>query len=495
MNILLVYPEFPDTFWSFKHALKFVGKRAALPPLGLLTVAAMLPHEWSMRLVDTNVCTLTDKDLVWADCVFISAMVVQRESARRLIGRCKEAGLPIVAGGPLFTSEHARFEAVDHFILNEAELTLPPFLADLALGCPQRIYSPDSSAHFADVRQTPVPLWSLLSLKRYASMSIQFSRGCPFNCDFCNVTALLGRRVRMKTSAQIVAELDGLYALGWRGDVFFVDDNFIGMKAFLKADLLPALIEWRKGKAGNTFFTETSIDLADDLPLMELMAQAGFTGVFIGIETPDETCLAECSKLQNRNRDLVGDVKRIQRAGLQVQGGFIVGFDHDAPSIFQRQIDFIQRSGIVTAMVGLLQAPAGTRLYERMKMEGRLCSETSGDNVDGTTNIIPSMSLETLKAGYRRILDHIYAPVPYYQRIRVFLREYRAPLVRSKFRLSHILAALRSVYRIGVVGRERRDYWKLLAWTLVCRPRLLPDAVMLAIYGYHFRKICDQHVV
>jgi len=492
MNILLVYPEFPDTFWSFKHALKFVGKRAALPPLGLLTVAAMLPHDWSLRLVDTNVCTLTEKDLVWADCVFISAMVVQRESARRLIGRCKEAGLPIVAGGPLFTSEHEHFEAVDHFILNEAELTLPPFLADLARGCPQRIYSSDL---FPDLRQTPTPRWNLLALKRYASMSIQFSRGCPFNCDFCNVTALLGRRVRMKTSEQIVAELDSLYALGWRGDIFFVDDNFIGTKAFLKADLLPALIGWRKGKAGNTFFTEASIDLADDLPLMELMVQAGFTGVFIGIETPDETCLAECSKLQNRNRDLVGDVKRIQRAGLQVQGGFIVGFDHDAPSIFQRQIEFIQRSGIVTAMVGLLQAPAGTRLYERMKKEGRLCSESSGDNVDGTTNIIPAMSLETLKVGYRRILDHIYAPAPYYQRIRVFLREYRAPLVHSQLRLSHILAIVRSVYRIGVVGRERLDYWKLLAWTLFWHPRLLPDAVMFAIYGYHFRKICDQHVV
>lgn len=492
MNILLVYPEFPDTFWSFKHALAFVGKRAALPPLGLLTVAAMLPKEWPMRLVDTNVRGLTDKDLAWADCAFVSAMTVQRESARRLIARCKAAGLRVVAGGPLFTSEHERFGDVDHFVLNEAELTLPPFLADLARGSPQRVYS---SAGFADLTQTPAPLWRLLELRRYASMSVQFSRGCPFNCDFCNVTAMLGHRVRVKTPAQITAELDGLYALGWRRNIFFVDDNFIGNKPFVKADLLPALIGWRKGKVGNTFFTEASINLADDAALMAQMAEAGFTGVFIGIETPDENSLAECSKVQNGNRNLVADVKRIQRAGLQVQGGFIVGFDHDRPSIFQRQIDFIQRSGIVTAMVGLLQAPAGTRLYARMQKEGRLCSDCSGDNVDGTTNIVPAMSLEKLREGYRRILDHIYAPAPYYRRIRTFLREYRAPRVRDHLQFAQVLALLRAFYRIGIVGRERFHFWSLLIWTQFRHPRLLPEAISLAIYGYHFRKICNQHVI
>ncbi len=492
MNILLIYPEFPDTFWSFKHALEFVGKRAALPPLGLLTVAAMLPSAWKVRLVDTNVRRLTEKDLLWADSAFISAMVVQRASARRLITRCKATGLRVVAGGPLFTSEHESFEEVDHFVLNEAELTLPSFLADLEQGSLKRTYS---SVDFPDLDKTAMPRWELLDIKSYASMSIQFSRGCPFNCDFCNVTALFGHRVRMKSAEQIVSELDSLYALGWRGSVFFVDDNFIGKKAFLKTDLLPRLIEWRKGKSGNTFFTETSINLADDQPLMELMGQAGFTGVFIGIETPDEACLAECSKVQNTNRDLVEDVKRIQRAGLQVQGGFIVGFDNDVPSIFQRQIEFIQKSGIVTAMVGMLQAPAGTLLYARMKKQGRLLQESSGDNVDGTTNIIPAMSLKTLKDGYRRILDTIYAPKPYYQRIRTFLQEYRAPHVRGCLQLSHVLAALRSVYRIGVLGRERLHYWKLIVWTLFRRPSLLPDAISLAIYGYHFRIICKRHVI
>lgn len=491
MNVLLVYPEFPDTFWSFKHALAFVGKRSALPPLGLITVASMLPSDWEMRLVDTNVRGLTDKDLAWAGCVFISAMVVQRESARRIIKRCKEADVCVVAGGPLFSSEHEQFADVDYFVLNEAELTLPAFLCDCEAGHPKRVYQ---TGEYADLRQTPKPLWSLLDLRHYATMSIQFSRGCPFNCDFCNVTALLGHRVRVKTSLQITEELDSLYATGWRGDVFFVDDNFIGKKAFLKDDLLPALIKWRKGKTGNTFFTETSIDLADDPSLMNLMSEAGFTGVFIGIETPDENCLSECKKLQNTGRVLIEDVKRIQRAGLQVQGGFIVGFDHDAPSIFQKQIDFIQRSGIVTAMVGLLQAPAGTRLYDRMKEEGRLCSEFSGDNVDGTTNIVPAMSLHALKNGYRRVLAHIYSPVPYYERVRTFLREYKAPLVRGKFQFCHLLAFVRSVYRIGIVGPERRCYWQLLFWTVFRYPRLVPEAVMLTIYGYHFRKVCESHV-
>lgn len=488
MNVLLIYPAIPDTFWSFKHALRFVGKRAAFPPLGLLTVGALLPPEWTLRLVDENVRALTDQDLSWADTAFISAMVIQRESARRVVARCKQAGLRVVAGGPLFLGEQALFEAVDHFVLNEAELTLPRFLDDLAKGCPQRIYKTDQ---FADLRQTPMPRWELLDIRRYATMSIQFTRGCPFNCDFCSVTALFGHHVRMKTSAQILAELDGLQARGWRGRIFFVDDNFIGNKQFLKADLLPALIARRRQRASNVFFTEASINLADDTALMEMMVLAGFDTVFIGIETPDDACLAECSKVQNKNRDLLGDVKRMQRTGLQVQGGFIVGFDHDTPSIFHRQIDFIQRSGIVTAMVGLLQAPVGTRLYARMKEQGRLCAETSGDNVDGTTNIIPTMNLEMLHAGYRRILEQIYSPAPYYQRIRTFLREYKRPRLRGRIQCSHTLAFVRAAYRLGFAGRERLHYWKLLLWALFRYPRLMPDAIVLAIYGYHFRKVCE----
>jgi radical SAM superfamily enzyme YgiQ (UPF0313 family) len=492
MNVLLIYPEFPDTFWSFKHALRFIHKKASSPPLGLLTVAAMLPAEWNKRLIDVNVTQLAEADLEWADYAFISAMVVQRKSARQMIARCKEAGLKVVAGGPLFSSEYQTFEAVDYFVLNEAELTLPPFLKDLEQGSAQRIYT---TSEFPDLDQTPVPLWELADLKRYATMSIQFSRGCPFNCEFCNVTALFGHRPRIKSAGQVVAELDSLCKLGWRGSIFFVDDNFIGNKRYLKSELLPALIEWQKGKGDITFNTEVSINLADDEPLMGAMVEAGFNMVFIGIETPDEESLSECSKRQNMRRDLVEDVRRIQRAGLQVQGGFIVGFDNDPPSIFQQQIDFIQNSGIVTAMVGLLQAPPGTRLYERLKQEGRLLGQLSGDNVDGTTNIIPKMSLETLREGYANILQHIYSPEQYYQRVRTFLREYNPPKINAPLEMEHILAFLRSIYRLGIVGRERFQYWKLLFWTLFHRPALFPLAVTLAIYGHHFRKVCELYIV
>jgi radical SAM superfamily enzyme YgiQ (UPF0313 family) len=292
--------------------------------------------------------------------------------------------------------------------------------------------------------------------------------------------------------AQILEELNGLFSAGWHGEIFFVDDNFIGNKAFLRNELLPALIDWRRDKPGVLFYTEASIDLADEPELMALMSKAGFYKVFIGIETPDETCLAECGKGQNRNRDLVEDVKRMQRAGLQVQGGFIVGFDHDRPSIFQRQIDFIQKSGIVTAMVGLLQAPPGTRLYARLKALGRLRGESTGDNVDGTTNIVPAMNLELLQAGYKKILDSIYSPGPYYQRIRTFLREYKRPEIRGQFRLFHVTAALRAFFKLGLMSSGRFQFWKLMLWTQFRRPRLLPEAMILAIYGYHFRKICRQ---
>ncbi len=492
MNILLIYPEFPDTFWSFKHALKFIRKKATSPPLGLLTVAAMLPQEWAKRLIDANVTSLTEEDLAWADYAFIGGMTVQREPARQIIARCKAAGVKVVAGGPLFTIEHEQFEEVDHFVLNEAELTLPAFLADLGRGHPKYVYT---TSGFADIQKTPVPLWELVNLNRYATMEVQFSRGCPYHCDFCNVTVLLGHRPRTKTAQQIIAELSRLYDLGWRASIFFVDDNLIGNKRVLKNELLPALIEWQKDRQGISFGTEVSINLADDQQLIQLMVTAGFSTVFIGIETPHENSLAECNKKQNINRDLVEDVKRLQHAGLQVRGGFIVGFDNDRPSIFRQQIDFIQKSGIVTAMVGLLQAPPGTRLYERLKQEGRLLDRLSGDNVDGTTNIIPKMDLVTLREGYKNLMRHIYSPKHYYQRVKTFLREYKPPKIKAPLDFEYLLAFFRSIYRLGIVDKERVYYWKLFIWTLFHRPRLFPMAITLAIFGYHFRKICELRLI
>jgi radical SAM superfamily enzyme YgiQ (UPF0313 family) len=485
MKVLLLYPRLPETFWGFRHALKFVRRQAPLPPLGLLTVAAMLPPSWSKRLVDENVRGLTAADLAWADVVFISAMIVQRESARALIARCRAAGKTIVAGGSLFTAEHAQFPEVDHFVLNEAEATLAPFLCDFATGAAQRVYT---SAEHPDLGESPIPLWELAGLRHYHSMSIQFSRGCPFDCDFCNVTALFGHRARTKRPAQVIAELDALYRWGWRGAVFFVDDNFIGNKREVREHLLPALIAWQRGKRGISFFTQASINLADDGALMEALVGAGFRTVFIGIETPDEAGLLECSKRQNRGRDLVGDVKRIQRAGLQVHGGFIIGFDSDTPTIFQRQLEFIERSGIVVAMVGLLNAAPQTRLYERLKREGRLLGEMTGDNVDGTTNFVPRMDAEALREGHRMVLRQLYAPGAYYRRARTFLREYQSPKVPLSLDWRNFWAFGYSILRLGVIGRERLQYWSLLFWTLWRRPVLVRLAVMLAVCGHHFRR-------
>ncbi len=492
MRILLVYPEFPDTFWSFRHALRFIHKKASFPPLGLLTVAALLPEEWEKRLVDLNVQTLSQRDLAWADYVFVSAMVAQRESTRALVARCRQAGVPVVAGGPLFLGEWEDFPEIDHFVLGEGEVSLPPFLEDLARGEPKRVYQCEG---YADMHATPTPLWELVDLRYYSSMCLQYSRGCPFDCEFCNITAMLGRRPRTKTAEQIVHELDALYRAGWRGGVFFVDDNLIGNKRDLKDNILPALIEWRKGKVGYAFQTEVSINLVDDPELMEMMVQAGFERVFVGIETPDEEGLAECNKVQNRGRDLVEAVHRMHQAGLEVQGGFIVGFDSDTPSIFQRQIEFIQSSGIVTAMVGLLQAPFGTRLYERMREEGRLVGSTSGNNTDDTMNFQPKMNPDLLHEGYRRILETIYAPKYYYERVRTFLKTYeKAGIARTRLEWQHLAAFFRSIVALGLKGQERWEYWKLFFWTLFTRPRMLPQAITLAIYGFHFRLVCASYV-
>ncbi|TCX51628.1 B12-binding domain-containing radical SAM protein [Dehalobacter sp. 14DCB1] len=488
MKILLVYPQIPLTYWSFQYALKFVSKKAGFPPLGLLTVASMLPEHYEKRLVDMNVTKLKDRDILWADYVWISAMVVQKKSVREVINRCHALGVKMTAGGPLFTSEPEEYDDVDHLVLNEGENTVPAFVRDLENGSAAHIYTTEE---WADIKNTPVPLWDLINMKHYATMNIQYSRGCPFHCDFCNITSLYGHEPRTKSTPQLLSELDSLYQAGWRGGIFLVDDNFIGNKKKLKDNILPALISWMKQRNYPfTFITEASINLADDDSLMNLMVKAGFTTVFIGIETMDEDSLVECNKIQNKNRNLIACVKKIQKFGLQVQGGFIVGFDNDNASIFDKLVTFIQESGIVTAMVGLLNAPKGTKLYQRLTAEGRLLKSISGDNTDFSMNFIPKMESRLLVKGYQRIVDTIYSPRKYYERVLTFLEQYEpAEFTAPQIGRCQILAFVRSVFRLGIIGRERRYYWKLIIWSLRKRRKVFPLAVTLSIYGFHFRKV------
>jgi len=492
MNILLVYPMYPDTFWSFKHALKFVSKRASFPPLGLMTIAAMLPEDWNKKLLDLNADRLEDEEIIWADYVFISAMSIQNESANQIIQRCKKLNTKIVAGGPLFTSTPEYYEHVDYLVLNEAEITLPQFLKDLDEDKPKHKYT---SEEWADIAITPLPLWEVVNIKNYTSMNLQYSRGCPYDCDFCDITVLYGRVPRTKTKAQVIDELDALYFTGWRGPVFFVDDNFIGNKGKLKREILPAIADWMERRK-NPFYlnTEASINLADDEQLMNLMVRAGFEAVFIGIESPNEESLVECNKSQNRNRDLISSVKKIQQAGLEVQGGFIVGFDNDPSSIFDKLTNFIQESGIVTAMVGLLNAPKGTKLQKRLENEGRMLTDFTGNNTDFSINFIPRMEVNSLLSGYQKILDKIYSPKYYYERVMRFMKEFE-PKKKKVFHLNpnYVLALFRSIFKLGVIGEERIYYWKLFFWSLFRKPQLFSLAILFTIYGFHFRRISNSY--
>jgi len=488
MKILLVSPKYPDTYWSFKHALKFISKKATNPPLGLMTVSAMLPDDWDKKLVDLNVTALHDADILWADYVFISAMSVQSDSASQVIERCQHHQKKIVVGGPHFTGDPGKYMHVDHLILNEAEITFTQFLEDLRNSRPRKIYQTEE---YADMHLSPPPDYSLIDPTKYAQLNIQYSRGCPYNCEFCEITALLGRKFRTKTTQQILHELENIYQVGFRGNVFFVDDNFIGNRKKLRNDVLPSLIKWNeKHDHPFTFTTEASINLSDDTELMDLMALAGFVKVFVGIETPDEASLKECDKKLNIKRDLVECVNQIQSAGMEVTAGFIVGFDNDKPGIFQRQIDFIQQSGIITAMVGLLNAPNKTRLFERLSKEGRIIQNSDGNNTNFSINFIPKMDKDVLLEGYQTILNSIYSGKAYYQRVIRFLKDYQPRAnVRPGITIEKILALMRSMLLLGVLRKGQVYYWRLFLWSLFNRPKLFPLAITYSIYGYHFRKV------
>ncbi|MBC8277069.1 MAG: DUF4070 domain-containing protein, partial [FCB group bacterium] len=384
-----------------------------------------------------------------------------------------------------------KFKEVDHLVLNEAEMTLQPFLDDFSKGCAGHIYTSDQ---FPDLRNTPIPRWNLIKMKHYAVMDIQFSRGCPYNCEFCDIVQLFGRKVRTKSTAQVISELDALYRGGWRNGVFFVDDNFIGNKSLMKRSILPAIIDWMKmRKYPFSFNTEASINIADDDELLDLLVKAGFDSVFIGIESPNAESLAECNKVQNKNRNMLHSVNLIQKKGLMVKGGFIVGFDSDPPSIFDKITDFVQDSMIVNAMVGLLNAPRGTGLYKRLHEEGRLLADATGDNTDLTMNFQPKMEYGKILEGYKSIIRGIYSAKPYYQRVKKFLSSYTpAPKQVLKMNPGLLKPFFKSIFFIGVTGKDRRYFWNLFFWTLFKHPRLLPLALTYAVYGHHFRKVYEM---
>ena len=489
MKVLLVYPEFPDTYWSFRHALKFEGRRSAFPPLGLLTVSAMLPASWERRLVDMNVRRLKESDIEWADMVFASAMIVQKESLEKVVSMCKTRGKRVVVGGPYVSTSAEHLPEADHIFVGEAETTLPEFLRDLERGEPQRFYQ---AAERPDLTLTPVPDFHLADLKRYSAMSVQYSRGCPFQCEFCDIIEIYGRVPRTKTNEQMIAELDALRRLNWRGSVFIVDDNFIGNKRNVKR-LMPHLIDWsERNKRRFSFFTEASVNLAEDDHLLEMMQRAGFRRVFLGIETPVEESLKEAQKGQNTRRDLLESVHKIQSYGMEVMAGFIVGFDNDPEDIFERQINFIRESAIPLAMVGLLTALPDTQLWRRLKQEGRLLKESCGSNTEVSLNFIPRMDKTRLVEGYQKILRTIYSPAEYYQRALdclSHLTQGAAPRHRSLVR--DVAALTRIVLTLGVRDHGRAEFWRYMKRATTTHRRNFAHAIILAAMGYHFRKLTE----
>ena len=485
MNVLLIYPEFPDTYWSFKHALPIEGKRAAYPPLGLLTVASMLPSYWNKRLVDTNVRPLTDQDLKWADVAMLSGMIVHRTEIMETLARCRARGLHTVVGGPVTSSVEELARHAGTVVYGEAEDLMAALVEDLERGDPKPSYK---ALRLPGLGQTPLPDLNLISTKHYSAMAIQFSRGCPFNCEFCDIIEVYGRVPRTKTPTQVIAELDQLYDRNWRGSVFIVDDNFIGNKRKVK-ELLPALADWnRRHGRPFSFFTEASVNLADDPQLLQMMRDSNFTRVFMGIETPVEESLREARKMQNTRKNLIESVHRIQDYGLEVMAGFIVGFDNDPDDIFDRQVQFIQESAIPLAMVGLLLALPNTQLFRRLTKEGRIIDGGHGDNMDLRLNFIPKMNAQRLVEGYRDILRRIYTPDAYYERVSRFLERFKQPNHRPRVFADYV-AVLRSFVKQGLLDGARTSYWKFVMKSALRYRKTFDVAMTLAIMGYHFQTL------
>ncbi len=490
----MVYPRYPDTFWSFKHALKFIDKKASFPPLGLLTIASFLPKDWNLKLVDLNVENLNDKDIEEADYIFISAMLIQKNSVDMVVQKVKKFNKKIIAGGPLFTTGYENYPFVNSIVVGEGELVMPYLIEDMKNGNLKHIYESEGKP---DLKLVPIPRWDLIDTKYYASMSIQYSRGCPFNCEFCDIIILNGRIPRTKTPEQMIDEFNALYDIKWRGSVFIVDDNFIGNKKNAK-EMLKNLIEWQKERNYPfSLFTECSINLVDDEELMDLMIEANFNKIFIGIESPEEESLKEINKVQNIKRNLIDSIKTLQERGFEVMGGFIVGFDNDNILTFSKMLNFIQKSGIATAMVGLLNVLPKTKLFERLKNENRILNISSGNNTDFTINFVPkNIKKEELLNGYRQLIKDIYSYKYYYERLWNFIKNYN-PKEKHKVNFKEVVygakAFFRSVYKLGIIESSRSYYWKTFFKTIFVKPKAIVIEITLTIYGYHFKKVYEEN--
>lgn len=491
MKILLVNPEFPETYWSFRYALPFEGKRSVFPPLGLLTVSGLLPRSYERRLVDLNIERLKDSQIEWADMVFLTGMLAQKKSLHETVKRCKELGKIIVLGGPYVTSTIEELPYADHIFQGEAETTLPQFFVDLERGEAKRTYK---APERPPLSLAPIADFGLVNMKKYSCMSVQYSRGCPFSCEFCDIIEIYGRVPRTKSNQQMIAEFDALKQLGWRGPLFIVDDNFIGNKKNVRL-LLPELIKWQK-KNGYPFslLTEASVNLADDDDLLTAMKDAGFRRVFLGIETPVEESLKEAQKPQNRG-NLLESVRKIQNHGMEVMAGFIVGFDNDPEDIFERQIDFIRESAIPMAMVGMLNALPDTQLWKRLEREGRLLgADATGNNTIATVNFIPKMDVEKLINGYQRIMRTIYKPSEYYRRALDSLQRtpHDIPEAHQYHGFKALKAFLRIAFKLGVLDAERREFWRFLKAAHKHHARMV-ELLRHAAMAYHFRKLNESY--
>jgi radical SAM superfamily enzyme YgiQ (UPF0313 family) len=491
MRVLLVYPLFPKTFWSYEKILELVDRKVLLPPLGLVTVAAILPQEWEFKLVDRNIRAVTEEEWAWADMVILSAMIVQKNDLLEQIQEAKKRGKLVACGGPYPTSvpHEPQSVGVDFLILDEGEITLPMFVEAVQRGETQGVFRAENGEK-PDVTITPVPRFDLLDFNAYDSMSIQFSRGCPFQCEFCDIIVLYGRKPRTKTPAQLLKELDYLYELGWRRSVFMVDDNFIGNKRNVKL-LLKELKDWQKEHGYPfRFNTEASVDLAQDQELMDLMVDCYFDAVFLGIETPDEDSLSLTKKFQNTRGSLVDSVEAITRTGLRVMAGFIIGFDGEKKGAGDRIVRFVEQTTIPTTTFAMLQALPNTALWHRLEKEGRLRDGKDG-NINQTTlmNFIPTRPLEDIAHEYIDAFWRIYEPTTYIDRVYRHFLMLGAPRAKAPFKLPNWidLKALAIVcWRQGFKRETRWKFWHHLFGILRQNPAVFEHYLAVCAHNEHF---------